>query len=555
MRRNTMRFIYDMVHHNPGEAPFHSMFQDPKVLAHYGYNGKVIKNMNVAITFEKFDPDIMPQGSPEREWVNNQRRQLRKEICAAKAEGLEVFTHIDMFVLPKKLVEKYKDQLCDEYGRIALDAPLTLKVHEAMYREFFEVFPEVDGLIIRVGETYLFDAPYHVGNGPIRFVQYETSTVPEEVEIARYIKTINFLRHEICEVHDRYLFFRTWDCYPDKFHANLDYYLAVTDAIEPHEKLFFNIKHTALDFWRRVQDNPCLGRGKHKQVVEVQCQREYEGKGAHPNYVMHGVIDGFPELKNPIGLNKICEKSDLICGVFTWTRGGGWYGPYLPNELWCQLHSWVMAHWAEDPSRSEEALFLEFWTQEQGMSQQDAATMRKLCLIASEALLKGHYCGPYDRTLHEKILPSNMWMRDDRLGGLEQLKPMTDYLNASVLWDEAMQEKDESVELWNQVVELSCTVTTGNPQTLEFIRTSSLYGRELYTIVRHLWNIVALYQKNAVTQEAFDEYDAAWERFRALQMLPQCPTLYVEKYLNLPGQPEVPGIGADFAKMRQALKK
>ena len=29
-----------------------------------------------------------------------------------------------------------------------------------------------------------------------------------------------------------------------------------------------------------VPFNPCIGIGKHQQVVEVQCQREYEGKGA-----------------------------------------------------------------------------------------------------------------------------------------------------------------------------------------------------------------------------------------------------------------------------------
>ena len=41
--------------------------------------------------------------------------------------------------------------------------------------------------------------------------------------------------------------------------------------------------------------NPTLGIGRHRQIVEVQCQREYEGKGAYPNYVVKGVVEGFEE--------------------------------------------------------------------------------------------------------------------------------------------------------------------------------------------------------------------------------------------------------------------
>ena len=59
-----------------------------------------------------------------------------------------------------------------------------------------------------------------------------------------------------------------------------------------------------------VPFNPCIGIGKHQQVVEVQCQREYEGKGAHPNYIAKGVIDGFEEfkksnIKKPYCLNQV----------------------------------------------------------------------------------------------------------------------------------------------------------------------------------------------------------------------------------------------------------
>ena len=57
----------------------------------------------------------------------------------------------------------------------------------------------------------------------------------------------------------------------------------------------FAVKHTHGDFLRTFKFNQTIAIGKHKQVVEVQCQREYEGKQAHPNYIAKGVIDGFEE--------------------------------------------------------------------------------------------------------------------------------------------------------------------------------------------------------------------------------------------------------------------
>ena len=537
-----MEFILDMVHHNPGEAPFSSRFLDPAVLARYGWNGQVLKHINCALTFDGFDPEILPQGSPERAWVLNLRRQLQAEIAAARAQGLQVFFHVDFFVLPVRLVEKYREGLCDAQGRISLEAPLTLELHRALLDELFSVFPEVDGLLVRVGETYTFDTPYHMGNGPIRSVQYETSTEPEELEIRRYVTLLRFLRQEICVRHEKYLFFRTWDCYPDKFHADPDYYLAVTEAIEPHERLLFSVKHTALDFWRRVRENPCIGQGRHRQIIEVQCQREYEGKGAHPDYVMDGVLNGFSELRSPRGLRKLAENP-LICGVFTWTRGGGWYGPYLPNELWCALHGWVMARWAGDPDRTEEELFREFARQELGLSQTDTDTLRRLCLLSAEAVLKGRYCEAYDRQWEEKITPTNLWMRDDRLGGEIQLRPVMEYLNAHGLWDDALAEKREAVALWQQIVELSRSITTGGQEDQDFIRTSCRYGLELYTLVLRIWELMAAREAGQPLAEPLKAYQQAWTDFRALETLPQCPTLYTDRYLNLPGTPEVPGIG------------
>lgn len=222
--------------------------------------------------------------------------------------------------------------------------------------------------------------------------------------------------------HGKYLIFRTWDCFPDRFHSNLKYYyLEVTDKVQEDEQLIFSMKHTALDFWRRVKFNPCIGRGKHRQVIEVQCQREYEGKGAYPSYVMSGVINGFPEMVEKKGLRDVVDNP-LVCGIFAWPRGGGWYGPYLQNEFWCDLNTYVIAAYAGNPHRTEEEIFLEYACKKMGMDLENARKFYTLCTEKiPEAILRGRYIEAYDVTLHEEAAPCENWIRDDRIGGLRQL--------------------------------------------------------------------------------------------------------------------------------------
>ena len=54
----------DMVHHNPGEAPFKTNFLDPGKLKEYGYNAQVLKHINTAVTFKEYNEHLFDD-SPE----------------------------------------------------------------------------------------------------------------------------------------------------------------------------------------------------------------------------------------------------------------------------------------------------------------------------------------------------------------------------------------------------------------------------------------------------------------------------------------------------------
>lgn len=546
-----MKFIFDMVHHNPGEPEIETSFLSPEKLKSYNYNGQVFKHINCAVKFSGM-PGAYVQDEEEKLWIEELRNKIRRQIEDAKRAGLKVFYHIDLFVLPKKLVNKYKSEIYDpETGRISIDKPTVLNIHQAMFDEIFEDF-DIDGLIIRVGETYLFDTPYHTGNGAVNY-----DSMPSKKEKSQYIRLIDFLRQAICVKHDKCVIFRTWDCFKDRFHTNLQYYLDVTENIHPHEKLIFSIKHTSLDFWRNTEFNKVLGKGHHKQIVEVQCQREYEGKGAFPNYIMKGVIDGFEELAPKKGIKDIIGN-DLVCGVYTWSRGGGWYGPYIKDEFWIDLNVFVIANWFFDTSKSEEEYFRQYCRAKLSLSKKDALKFRKICLLSSEAVLKGRYCKVFDLAHLGKRVPTDLWMRDDCLGGMDELEHIFKYLYKKDLFQEALSEKNSSVEIWKQIYSLFQQITFTDKSVKNSIETSIIYGLKLFELVRSGWEVLIFnYEGSRAKQdikEAVERFDKALDEYKSVSTLPYSASLYRLKYWNWPDESLAEGLGDSINVIRRKLK-
>jgi len=554
-----------MVHHNPGEAPFSSAFNDPAHLLEYGYNAQVFKHLNCAATFAASGVDVFPAGSPERAWLDDLTARLVRDMAAAKAKGLLVFHHLDLFVLPTRLIEHFRADICDpQTGRISLDRPQTLALHRMLFEELCARYPLVDGFIIRVGETYLYDTPYHTGNGPIPhsgpawtpeygYAQLLDGKPAESnwsgAQAEAYVKLIQFLRAEVCVRHGKLLVFRTWDMFPDKLHARVDHYLEVTDQVEPHENLLFSIKHTALDFWRRVKVNECLTRGRHPQLIEIQCQREYEGKGAYPNYVMEGVINGFEENARKIGLRDLVGHPQ-IKGIFSWSRGGGWHGPYLKSELWPDLNAYVLGQFAWNPVRSEAEIFSQYAREQLRLPAGEIERFRQLCQLSTVAVLKGRYCEAFDRALGESLLPAACWMRDDCLGGRAQLSQVLGWLYQKNLLAEALREKADAVALWESIRELAEAIAWPSDSLRSAVLVSAEYGELLFRIVHAGWRVLAAgyvgdrtasYDRAEITAAAA-AYHAYWSKYRGLSSAPCCASLYQGNYFNLPGDPAVPGL-------------
>lgn len=522
--------MIDMAQNNPGDhfGWQQSKYQDPSYLKKLGYSGQVLTGEMsgaLAVDFSSTALDIFPKGSPSRSWIDAFATSVGRTLKRAAKVGVETYFFVDLLVFPAALLEAVP-KMTSEDGKTVLWNHATKHYLKIMVQETFDKF-DVDGWIVRTGETYVYDTPFHKGNSP------------SNGTMDRWVDFITTLREYVCVELGKKLFIRSWDSWP----SDASYYLNMTSQIPQHELLYFSIKHTSGDFVRPSTWNPMLGVGEHAQIVEVELQREYESKGALPNYVMNGIIDGFAEMgSTKKGLSSIINSTQ-VRGLWTWSRGGGWWGPYLHGREWAiDLHAHVLTRWwAERGARSEEAVFMEVVPELfKGCDTIECVgAFRYLAQMSSDMVLRGQWgtepsCG--------------IWMRDDRMGGLDQLRCLDWAGDNETRWELSLQEKKDAfatASLIARTFDEDIRPHLTDPEMVETLWASCEYAKLLYNIVKVSWpllhqaynvahNKTLPMRHNATVVAALESYDAAWAAYRAFGLSCfQAASLYHPYYLCL----------------------
>lgn len=546
--QSSLPFIMDMVYNNPGEAPHVTKYNDPDYLLSQGFNSMVTHWLvSCAITYNNYSKNLVPKNSEERRWIEQKAREIEKKLTECERAGIAVYPFTDFIVFPRSVWDKYGKEITGE-GEVEgtggmnerarkpnMQSKRTQDLLRAQIAGVFDRFPQLDGLVLRFGETYLHDAPHHMGGSPIR---------SGNDGIKDHTIMINILREEICVKRNKKLFYRTWD-FGYNFHTNPDYYLAVTNQIEPHPNLFFVIKYQQDDFLRMTPFNPTIGIGKHQQIVEAQSRMEAYGKAAHPYYSAKGVIDGWPETKYeiafgkhnftgklndpslPRGIKDILRKQ-LLSGLMTWSNGGGWDGPYITHEIWTDLNTYVVSQWGQHPGKTEEQIFYEF-AAKLGLQGYQADLFRQLNLLTVEGVRKGH-CNSYG-------INNVWWARDHYFSAAENQPVLRDIINQGKV-KEALAEKAEASAIWRQIEGLSKQIHVNDSSTQEAIEVSSTYGRIKFELIEQMWILMfadASYKKSGVlnkesVKQALIRYDNLWDEWKLLKASSKyCPTLYTDK--------------------------
>lgn len=543
MKKLTRRDIltYDMVHNNPGLAPYETQYNSHEFLKARGYNGQVFDIFQCAqfgITWDFLDAKntdrekVFNEGSAERAWVLKKQAELKEKYQKVKASGLQVLFMMDIIVLPVRIKKLYPEIL-DQDGRIDIKSPKMKEILDVMFDEMFQVFPEIDGIFIRFGETYVgerFHTPYHCGNNPIL----------GDAE-SYHIFLIRYLQQKVCKEYHKKIFYRSWGF--GKFQYDPDYYLKISNSIEVNPYFYFCIKHTEGDFHRTFPFNQCLNIGKHRQVVEIQASREYEGKGAYPNYIADGVINGFEEFKwlmkedQAQSLKDVINCPDsLICGIWTWSRGGGWGGPYINGEngpdgetkikggceLWPDVNAYVVTQWAKDTSYSDKYYALKYAKEELHMSEKDAEIFYEILIMSARAILlgRGRNTSAYEWDV--------FWTRDQNIEYPRVLANIK-YAEREGKTDLMLEEKHRSVEIWEYILSLSEKISD-DVEKKAYIVTTCKYGLYLYRLYEIIYraNVLALTGGHSEeVKQAVQEYDEVWRQWEHLFETEEgCPTTY-----------------------------
>lgn len=281
-----------------------------------------------------------------------------------------------------------------------------------------------------------------------------------------------------------------------------------------------------------------------------------------------------------------------------WARGGGWQGPYISGggngaggsdgggaagELWEDINVFVISRWVVARLRhnttlpDEAAVFAQYCTEVLGLPSGSGAcaTLRKIALGSSEAVLHMHYCEVYDSKLQPATggkggIPTNNWMRDDCLGGSSQVAPVFAMLEKTDGFPEALAEKAKAVTTWARLrvdaASLRVAVPDNDADTAlvawrQHLETGTVYGECLARIIEAGWSALAIgYQhtngahhqplNKAALQQALGRYDAAWAAYNGFRIAnPFGATLYKDTYSH-----GAPGIGVSVDALRKLAK-
>jgi len=231
--------------------------------------------------------------------------------------------------------------------------------------ELFRRFPQVTGIISRIGETDGLDVEGDFRSqltirNPRQARQFLTSILP------------------VFEKHDRHWIFRTWSVGAYRIGDliwNRDTLQKTFDRIQSRH-LTLSIKHGESDFFRYLPVNKQFFRGELSKIIELQARREYEGAGEYPSFI------GFDYEKYRDQL----REAKHMAGAMVWCQTGGWTRfrrlSFLdPGAVWNEINTWVAIRLFRDGVSAEQAI--ESWRQRYAPAMDPAKLLQFLQLSDS----------------------------------------------------------------------------------------------------------------------------------------------------------------------------
>lgn len=424
---------------NPGEPAQETRYRRLDELRNLGYTGLVIYPTTALSGL--LGSDTLPAGDMRR-WVADQYDAIDKQIRAARAAGLTVWLLYDAPSLARELVGSAMNCVRDT-RTLCPGSPELLDMIGQCVESFVARFADIEGIVLRLGDNDAKRTPYLAGNDIYTPHCARCSSLGRADRLARFITF--FYDLVVGKLH-RKLIARAWNVRPGGMHDSPELCRRVIERLPlDNDNLILSFKFTQTDFWRFQQWNPSsLACGNRPIIYELQCQREFEGKGAVPNYQPPLWRDGLPECENSIGLAQAADKVNLA-GLWAWVRGGGWGGPFISEETWIDANVYAVPQLAAKPSINLDDLARQWIdTRLDCRDPAAAAALHTTLTHSSQNILDLFYIGPYARSRPDSWYPSGNFLQDDLIDA-EAAWAMIQRLPDAAL-DEVVAEKARAVE-------------------------------------------------------------------------------------------------------------
>ena len=250
-----------------------------------GYNAITFDDL-AHITLFDFYPYMLSRS------VHAFQKLFRRVFKIAKKEGLQIYVTTDIMFCNRYIESR-------THGKDSLLRELFVEALERL----FDMFPEVDGVVTRIGEPDGVDV-----NSAFK----SRLVICSARQCNRWLQAIL----TVVEAHEKQLVFRTW---------GLGAY-SVGDINwngNTQKRAFADIDTSAFivshkygpgDFFRYLPLNDFMMDSPHKQIIELQARREYEGFGMFPAYVGRQ----YEQFRDQL------QDCPTLCGISVWCQTGGW---------------------------------------------------------------------------------------------------------------------------------------------------------------------------------------------------------------------------------------
>ncbi len=485
---------------NPGEPQAETRYRDPKNLKDLGYNGRV---MYATTGLSGLEGPESVGGGEMRRFVEQQFERASASIDASLKAGLDTYITYDVLSLPRILVERditglccknRPDMLCPA-SDIAIDrSVVALRAHLLRW-------PQLTGIVLRFGDSDASRLPYLVGND---IYQPHCPRCSQLGRVDRIVRVMHRFHTLVVGELGRRLIARAWNVRPNGMHDSVDVCHRLAPQLPGGEnpgddRFVLSFKFSEADFWRYQKWNPAsLVFGDRPIIYELQCQREFEGKGGIPNWQVPLWRDGCPETnddKSVAGLANVAQKINLV-GLWAWVRGGGWGGPFIKNETWVDANVFAVPQLADRPDASPDQLADAWIHQRLGITDTAQAGAIKQVLLHSPAvILEGFYIGPFAKMRNTPWHPNGDLIQDDLIDAQAAWR-MVQRMPDSQL-DEAVAEKMRAVEqLAKDQQTLHHLMTEGTRTVLDPMVNTLIYAESLFRMLGNLLAGLTAYRRH-----------------------------------------------------------